>query len=74
MATDLHELDAVLLARETHFEYSGAWVGDALLLFGLGAFGAGRILGLDAFLERRAVRRAPPQAAVPAGLSALTAG
>jgi thiosulfate dehydrogenase [quinone] large subunit len=41
------------------------WVVDdhvvyAALLFGLGAFGAGRILGLDAYLERTSVVRNNP--------------
>ena len=41
------------------------WVIDdhivyAALLFGLGAFGAGRILGLDAYLERTSVVRNNP--------------
>lgn len=32
----------------------------AVLLFGLGAFGAGRILGVDAYLEDTAVVRRNP--------------
>jgi thiosulfate dehydrogenase [quinone] large subunit len=41
------------------------WIVDdhvvyAALLFGLGAFGAGRILGLDAYLERTSVVRNNP--------------
>ncbi len=38
--------------REVEAEYSYTWVAYALLLFGLGAFGAGRILGLARRIEQ----------------------
>ncbi|WP_424017731.1 hypothetical protein ACOZ4N_17950 [Halorientalis pallida] len=44
-------LEAELFGRETRFEHSDHWIGYAILLFGLGAIGAGRIPGVDAWLE-----------------------
>jgi thiosulfate dehydrogenase [quinone] large subunit len=57
----LASLTGGLLAR---LPVAHGWVDDhlvyAALLFGLGAFGAGRILGPDAAIERRGVVRSNP--------------